>query len=340
MGLFNIFKDKKSNEDFLKPQEKEVLNLLMAGEHPTLNGLRRQLNSNFILRVERSHSQVSCISGISKSIEKSRYQIHFILPYEKSMSYTVGKEINFRLDDLVVTNQSDGRKIYFDLVIHEGEMSILLGVVSEGVFPFDFKVGDWNYKRYDDNGKIILSKERDLTKIPTQKKQELPLELTEFQKWLLSLKDEILPGLKEETLTLKLSSPVNLASIETFEKEYGFSLPNDYREFLAVTNGCNFFGVDLQSIDDCFRVDAPQLSQFVPFHTWIDGNFSVFNVEEHFSVYYLSHDPLGYARIANSFQEWLRKVEAEIRSERQLYHPSDQKAGSIYGQVLMEMKRA
>jgi hypothetical protein len=331
--MLKLFKRKNKNQ--LNENEMEVLSLILAGENPVLEGLRKQLTSDFIMGVNRMNDGPKSVAGVLVQNERARYQLQFHLPYDRTKNYSINENLTFHIDDLVVTNKADGRDIFFDLLIYEGEIANLLGVVTQGEFPLDFEIGEWNYIGIDRK----RSKSRDMSKIPSVEEAEPPLLLTEFQKWLVSLKNEVLIGMGEEELRFIENPAANLKTIAAFEKEHELTLPRDFCEFLGITNGCSFFGHSILALKDCYIFDDPQFSQFMPFHTWVDGNFTAFNLDDRFSVYYISHDPLGFAKVASSFEDWIRAVENEIRNNGQLYHPADRKKDSVFGNALNVMKK-
>lgn len=126
--------------------------------------------------------------------------------------------------------------------------------------------------------------------------------------------------------------PATNAEIEDAEHRLGVTLPESFRCFLRVLGPGDWANAGfVSSAED---VDAfLNCWEMTGFVALVDnvreiGDHLAFNPAdpeaggEH-PVYYCAHDPFGYARVADSFEDWARATAEAARSATDFYEPFD-----------------
>lgn len=135
--------------------------------------------------------------------------------------------------------------------------------------------------------------------------------------------------------------PVDSEQIQQAEDRIGTSLPDSYKAFLRVLGPGIWGGVEAAREDEFFisppedvlvidQDDGGDMGGFVivarKFHS--SGECLAFNpsdleVEGERPVYYCCHDPLGYAKVADSFELWARSVAEAATTGADFYSQFD-----------------
>lgn len=110
---------------------------------------------------------------------------------------------------------------------------------------------------------------------------------------------------------------VTSSDIEQAEMALGIKLPHSYRKFLLTCGSGTWCGdwVPPPIALGAFDEDCWEMAGFVTLvhNVQLVGDFIAINPADpekngERPVYYCSHDPFGYARIAASFEDWCRKT--------------------------------
>lgn len=308
MRLLGIF-GKRRNAS-LTSTEKTILDLLLAGEHKTLVSLRKQLGSPFQLWVE-------------KKISDTQYIIRFIFDGNLLYDFTLGKDVAFTIADFVIEDNRLKMPIQFSLEVSHGVIVRMVGSVAEPVkLPKPLNIDGWYYLIDKKDGTFVKSKRRDLSGIWSEGDKEYlqsPSGYSAFQEWIMSLEGKRLYSANNDELHFSKSPGTSKGKISNIQRRLKVELPDDYKEFLMIANGGNFFGIDLLGAEDIYVLNDSELPPFLVFHDSGDGNFSAFRMDEGgellggHPVYYVCHDPFGFTKTANSFEEWIKSIESEIR---------------------------
>ena len=143
-------------------------------------------------------------------------------------------------------------------------------------------------------------------------------------------------------LKVSLESPLTIDQLAKYEASIAFDLPCELRELLLVTNGMDYFGLDIMPIDEqsCFPEQG-----IIAFHNWGNGDFDCIAASPSTypdgAVVFMNHSPNVTVRIAGSLSEWLERAAGEIRETGILLHPSDYRARrepGLYQHVLASLK--
>jgi len=119
----------------------------------------------------------------------------------------------------------------------------------------------------------------------------------------------------------------------------GVPLPASYETFIKVCGPGRWCGVvvaapeDLYAFDDNFQ-EMEGLIALVHNVRGV-GNFVAMNPEEQtgpgeWAMYYCSHDPLGCARMADSFEAWARAAVAAVEANVDLYAKAADEASQAF----------
>jgi len=125
-------------------------------------------------------------------------------------------------------------------------------------------------------------------------------------------------------LGVLLESPLASKELDRYEESIGVELPDEFRELLLITNGMNYFGLDIMPIDQqtYYRDQG-----IITFHNWGNGDFDCVAASPSQypdgTVVFMNHSPDVTVALAQSISEWLKKAAREIRSKGALLHPSD-----------------
>jgi hypothetical protein len=148
----------------------------------------------------------------------------------------------------------------------------------------------------------------------------------------LKIPDEL--GHFEDPLFVPAGPPVGEKEIQDAERRIGTPLPRSYKLFLQVLGpgcwcrandiptpaGVEAFAEGTWGVEGFFAIvdNVQGLGEFLAFNPAdpeIDGERP---------VYYFSHDPYGYAKVADSFETWARECAAATRQGEDFYQQFDE----------------
>lgn len=137
-----------------------------------------------------------------------------------------------------------------------------------------------------------------------------------------------------EPLFVPVGQPPGEMEIEAAEDRIGVPLPQGYKLFLRVLGpGCWCRANEISAPDDVFAFDEGtwEMNGFVAIVQNVQGvgdhlafNPADLQVAGERPVYYCSHDPFGYAKVADSFEAWARDCAAAARNEQDFYQRFDE----------------
>jgi hypothetical protein len=125
--------------------------------------------------------------------------------------------------------------------------------------------------------------------------------------------------------------PVAAPDIELAKSSLGVNLPASYKYFLLRCGSGSWCGERVAHPSELYAFDADclQMEGFVPLVHNVRGvgDYVAINPADAEAagerpVYYCSHDPFGYVKIAASFEEWSRKRAEAQRQGIDLYAPA------------------
>ena len=98
--------------------------------------------------------------------------------------------------------------------------------------------------------------------------------------------------------------------LNTIEQELNIKFPNEIYEWLLLAGcGAIFDELLIGEKEYIFKLeDLGALSGYISFATDDLGNHYAFNPNNDESIFYACHDPLGYAKIAESFSSFLAQL--------------------------------
>jgi hypothetical protein len=111
--------------------------------------------------------------------------------------------------------------------------------------------------------------------------------------------------------------PTTASEIELAEKNLGVTLPVSYKHFLLRCGSGVWCGERVAHPSELYTFDSDclEIAGFIPLVHNVRGvgdyvaiNPADSEVAGERAVYYCSHDPFGYAEIAESFEDWSRKI--------------------------------
>ncbi len=106
-------------------------------------------------------------------------------------------------------------------------------------------------------------------------------------------------------------TPVKRSVLQQVMSRYDLTLPESYIEFLSYAGAADYFGARFLPPHSLFVLDETnwEMHGLVPFAADSLGNFFAFNPKAgrtEYAVYKCSHDPFGYAHLADSFDIWIK----------------------------------
>jgi len=132
-------------------------------------------------------------------------------------------------------------------------------------------------------------------------------------------------------------APVDDRQVDAAERRLGVPLPASYRTFLRVCACGQWCGDSVAAPEDvyAFDEDCGDMNGFVALVHNVRGvgDFVAMNPRKQtgpgeWALYYCSHDPFGFGRIADSFESWAREAVAAF-----------EESGDLYGRVANEVAR-
>jgi hypothetical protein len=126
----------------------------------------------------------------------------------------------------------------------------------------------------------------------------------------------------------KADAPVDERHIGAAEKRLGVMLPASYKTFLRVCGSGSWGREVVPSPEDIYAFDdnCDDMEGFVGLVHNVRGvgDFVAMNPREQtepgeWALYYCSHDPAGYGRIADSFESWAREAVTAFETGEDIY---------------------
>lgn len=133
--------------------------------------------------------------------------------------------------------------------------------------------------------------------------------MTEFIKTIENKK--ILDKDNGQEITFVKARPSTEEEISKAELRLGIKLPTSYKDFLLYCGPANFFGLQISDLNELYQLDGDnwEMTGMIPFFTDAIERIHCFkpvtNTDE-YEIYICSHDPFGYGKVADSFQEWCK----------------------------------
>jgi hypothetical protein len=107
------------------------------------------------------------------------------------------------------------------------------------------------------------------------------------------------------------STPSTEIELHETELRLGVKLPKSYKDFFVYCGPADFYGTQLWGLSELYRLDNDcwEMEGMIPFAVDFMGRHHCFkptNATEEYEVYITSHDPFGYAKVADNFYEWCK----------------------------------
>ncbi len=123
----------------------------------------------------------------------------------------------------------------------------------------------------------------------------------------------------------------SLADVSKFEATHGMEMPLDLKELLLFSNGMNFFGLDILSLE---AMEFFPTTGMVSFHNWGNGDFDCLSTGGDYpkgSVIFMAHAEDNTSLISNSLADWFEGVFKEKEEVGALLHPMDYQYSELDG---------
>jgi hypothetical protein len=134
-------------------------------------------------------------------------------------------------------------------------------------------------------------------------------------------------------------APVDQQHIDAVERRLGVTLPASYKTFLRVFGSGQWCGEYVAPPDNvyCFDEVFDDMEGFVALVHNVRGvgDYVAMNPREQtgpgeWALYYCSHDPFGFGKIADSFESWAREAVAAFEKNEDLYAKADADVGQTW----------
>jgi hypothetical protein len=132
----------------------------------------------------------------------------------------------------------------------------------------------------------------------------------------------------ERVAVFELDAVVEAPRIDAAEAQLGLALPTSYKTYLLACGSglwCGDYVAPPEAIYP-FDEDCGDMEGFVALVHNVDGvgNFVAMNPREpaglgEWALYYCSHDPFGFGKIADSFESWAREAVTAFDANNDLY---------------------
>lgn len=132
-------------------------------------------------------------------------------------------------------------------------------------------------------------------------------------------------------LRIELSSGALIEDILKFEKHNGIILPGDLRNLLLFSNGLNFLGLSILSLEE---IEVFTNSGMISFHSWGNGDFDCLSTGENYpqgTVIFMLHSEEETYVVSDRLTTWFKAVISEIKMNLTLLHPLDYQSGKSEG---------
>lgn len=126
------------------------------------------------------------------------------------------------------------------------------------------------------------------------------------------------PGIYDESAkktwtALPQKTAVTEAQLLSCEERLGIKLPQGYRLFMQTIGPGIWAHAGVAHPDNIYAFDADcgEMEGFVALAFNVDGCGNSVGINpkaEEQTIYYFCHDPFGYAKVADNFEEWVRAI--------------------------------
>jgi len=126
-----------------------------------------------------------------------------------------------------------------------------------------------------------------------------------------------------DRLTIKLREAGKAKDILNFELSKGIQLPDDLKKLLLFSNGMNFLGLRILSLEE---IEFFPHSRILSFHNWEDGDFDCISINGDYpegTILFMFHSEDNLEPVCNNLVEWFKEVILEIKKIGSLRHPLD-----------------
>lgn len=163
--------------------------------------------------------------------------------------------------------------------------------------------------------------------------------MTRIRKLLERISDLTAEDEDGDELDVELQDPLSADELKSLIDK--IPLPQELRDFYAVTNGMDLLSEELYDADSLQHVEG-----IILFHSFDNGDFTCIATREaqfpEGSVLFMNHSPDVLVLLADSLHDWIEKVIAEIQEKGCLLHPADYyhqpDEQGVYSHVLNELK--
>ena len=123
----------------------------------------------------------------------------------------------------------------------------------------------------------------------------------------------------------------SLADISKFEATNGMEMPLDLKELLLFSNGMDFFGLHILSLEE---MEFFPNTGMISFHNWGTGDFDCLSTGGDYpkgSIIFMAHAEDNTSQISNNLVDWFESIFAEIEEVGALLHPMDYQYSELDG---------
>jgi hypothetical protein len=151
---------------------------------------------------------------------------------------------------------------------------------------------------------------------------------TGFEQFLAENKSRVIELDGEAAEIFSPSTTVDEQGINAAERRLGVTLPASYKTFLRICGSGQWCGDYVAPPEDIYPFDE-QCGEMYGFVALVHnvggtGDFVAMNPREQagpgeWALYYCSHDPFGFGKIADSFESWAREALTAFEENGDLY---------------------
>ena len=162
----------------------------------------------------------------------------------------------------------------------------------------------------------------------------------EIGELIQSIDNLIITDSDGDTRRVQWNPGMSSSELEKYENQLGYRLPDAYRQFLMHSDGCDLFGLYLQSGRESTHLDG----KLLPIHNWGNGDFDCLMLgtdPNSIPVLFMNHNADVTVKVAESFVYWIEAVLHELKAEGTVYHPGDYRffhGSGVYDHVLKELE--
>lgn len=283
--------------------ERFALARLLSGDHPVLEGLRRQIPLPFLLWMERQFGAGDYVATIV---------------YDDNLAeeYSVGAEASFSLGPVVLDTARWPSPFYLRADISRG-IVVRLHVEAKGVSRWTRaaeEINDWCYAggggRIDWNRKTRDLRFLDEYLSGSKAGHGTGTEPAQLPTWLESVRSH-------GGSYIRWRQGVRCHVIAALERQVGCELPSGLKELLSASNGGLFGAVEVLPVEQMYSTDIDN-RMFMIFALEATGDCYGLEVggtqqdSPATTVFRLEHSSGMAVRVAGSCGEWLKMIVDEV----------------------------